>query len=47
MRAILNTYGLRVYGNENQIDNNLPRSKFKEVHISPAEALRTPGLVLK
>ena len=45
-RAIANTYGIRVYGNGNQIDNNLPRSKFKELHISLAEALKTPGLVL-
>ena len=45
-RAIMSAFGIRVYGNGNQIDDNLPRSKFKELHISLAEALRTPGLVL-
>ena len=45
-RAIMSAFGIRVYGNGNQIDNNLPRNKFKELHISLAEALRTPGLVL-
>ncbi len=38
--------GISVGGNGNQIDNNLPRSKFREVHMPLAEALRTPGLVL-
>lgn len=45
-RAIQNTYGIKVWGNGNQIDDNLPRSKFKQVNMSLAEALRTPGLVL-
>ncbi|MDP1827648.1 MAG: LysM domain-containing protein [Archangium sp.] len=45
-RAIQNTYGIKVWGNGNQIDNNLPRNRFKEVHMSLAEALRTPGLIL-
>ncbi|MFO0593770.1 MAG: LysM domain-containing protein [Myxococcaceae bacterium] len=45
-RAIQRTYGIKVWGNGNQIDNNLPRNKFKELHISLAEALKTPGLVL-
>lgn len=45
-RAIESAFGIKVWGNGNQIDNNLPRSKFKELHISLAEALRTPGLVL-
>lgn len=45
-RAIANAFGIRVYGNGNQIDENLPRSKFREVHISLAEALRRPGFVL-
>jgi LysM repeat protein len=45
-RAIQNAYGIKVWGNGNQIDNNLPRSRFKEVHMSLAEALKTPGLVL-
>lgn len=45
-RAIQNAYGIKVWGNGNQIDNNLPRNRFKEVHMSLAEALRTPGLIL-
>lgn len=45
-RAIQNTYGIKVWGNGNQIDDNLPRSKFKQVNMSLAEALKTPGLVL-
>ncbi|MBX5483107.1 MAG: LysM peptidoglycan-binding domain-containing protein [Myxococcaceae bacterium] len=45
-RAIQNAFGIKVWGNGNQIDNNLPRSKFKEVHMSLAEALKIPGLVL-
>lgn len=38
--------GISVSGNGNQIDNNLPRSKFREVHMPLEQALRTPGLVL-
>lgn len=45
-RAILNTYGFRVWGNGNQIDDNLPRDKFKQINISLEEALKIPGLVL-
>jgi LysM repeat protein len=45
-RAIRNAMGLAVYGNGNQIDNNLPRRHFKQVHISLAQALKIPGLVL-
>jgi hypothetical protein len=45
-RAISNAMGVSVSGNGNQIDNNLPRSKFKEVHMSLAQALKIPGLVL-
>lgn len=45
-RAIQRTYGIKVWGNGNQIDNNLPRSKFKQVHMSLAQALKTPGLIL-
>lgn len=45
-RAIVNAMGVKVWGNGNQIDNNLPRSKFREVHMSLEQALRTPGLVL-
>ncbi len=45
-RAILNTYGIKVWGNGNQIDNNLPRNKFKQVNLTLAQALKIPGLVL-
>ncbi len=45
-RAIQNTYGIKVWGNGNQIDNNLPRNKFKQVNLSLAEALKIPGLIL-
>lgn len=45
-RAISNAMGVRVYGDGNDIDNNLPRSRFKQVHMSLAKALKTPGLVL-
>ena len=45
-RAIQNTYGIKVWGNGNEIDNNLPRNKFKQVNLSLAEALKIPGLIL-
>jgi peptidoglycan hydrolase-like protein with peptidoglycan-binding domain len=45
-RAIMNTYGIRVYGNGNQIDDNLPKNKFKQVNISLSEALKIPGLII-
>jgi hypothetical protein len=45
-RAIQRTYGIKVWGNGNQIDNNLPRNKFKQVNMSLAQALKTPGLIL-
>jgi LysM repeat protein len=45
-RAIQNAFGIKVWGNGNQIDNNLPRDKFKQVNMSLAEALKIPGLVL-
>ena len=45
-RAIQRTYGINVRGNGNQIDNNLPKDKFKQVNLSLAEALKIPGLVL-
>ena len=35
-----------VWGNGNQIDNNLPRNKFRQVNLSLEEALKIPGLVL-
>ncbi len=45
-KAIQNAFGFKVWGNGNQIDNNLPRDKFKQVNISLEEALKIPGLVL-
>ncbi|PZR15523.1 MAG: LysM domain-containing protein [Archangium gephyra] len=45
-RAIQNTYGIKVWGNGNQIDNNLPKNKFKQVNMSLEQALKTPGLIL-
>ena len=45
-RNIARSMGLRVHGNGNQIDNNLPRRHFKQLHISLAQALKIPGLVL-
>ncbi|HLT31579.1 MAG TPA: LysM domain-containing protein [Myxococcaceae bacterium] len=45
-RAIQNTYGIKVWGNGNQIDDNLPRDKFRQVNMSLEEALKIPGLIL-
>lgn len=45
-RAIQRTYGIKVWGNGNQIDNNLPRSKFRQVNLTLAQALKIPGLIL-
>lgn len=45
-RALANALGISVFGNGNQIDNNLPRSRFQQVHMSLAQALKTPGLIL-
>ncbi|MFY0571292.1 peptidoglycan-binding domain-containing protein [Archangium lansingense] len=45
-RALQRTYGIKVWGDGNDIDNNLPRDKFKQVNLSLAEALKIPGLVL-
>jgi len=45
-RAISRALHISVYGNGNQIDNNLPKSKFKQINISLAQALKTPGLIL-
>ncbi len=45
-QAIVNTFGIKVWGNGNQIDNNLPRNKFKQIHIPLSQALKIPGLVL-
>ncbi|MDX2009975.1 MAG: peptidoglycan-binding domain-containing protein [Myxococcaceae bacterium] len=44
--AISRTYGIGMWGHANQIDNNLPRSHFREVNLSLEEALQRPGLVL-
>jgi len=38
--------GLSVSGNGNQIDDNLPKDKFKQVNMSLEEALKIPGLIL-
>ncbi len=45
-RAIQQMYGYKVWGNGNQIDDNLPRDKWKQVNMSLEEALKIPGLVL-
>jgi len=42
----LATQGISVSGNGNQIDNNLPRDKFRQVNLSLEEALKIPGAVL-
>jgi peptidoglycan hydrolase-like protein with peptidoglycan-binding domain len=44
--ALQKTTGERVYGNGNQIDNNLDKSKYQQVNISLEEALKTPGYIL-
>lgn len=45
-RTIARTMGISVGGNGNQIDNNLPRNRFRQVNMSLEQALRTPGLIL-
>jgi peptidoglycan hydrolase-like protein with peptidoglycan-binding domain len=45
-RAIENAMGIHVGGNGNQIDDNLPRDKFREVNMPLSEALKRPGMVL-
>ena len=45
-RAIVAAYGIKVWGNGNQIDDNLPRDKFRQIDISLEQALKIPGLVL-
>jgi len=45
-RAISRALHISVSGNGNQIDNNLPRSHFRQINISLAQALKTPGLIL-
>ena len=44
--AIQRATGIKVWGNGNQIDDNLPKSKFKQIHIPLAKALKIPGLIL-
>jgi len=45
-RAIANSMGIKVWGHGNQIDDNLPRDKFRQVNMSLEEALKVPGLIL-
>src|SRR4051812_28423341 len=45
-RALQSALGLSVHGNGNQIDNNLPKDKFKQLNIPLEQALKIPGLVL-
>jgi murein DD-endopeptidase MepM/ murein hydrolase activator NlpD len=45
-RALQSALGLSVRGNGNQIDNNLPKDKFKQIDIPLEQALKIPGLVL-
>ncbi len=45
-RAIQQVYGYKVWGNGNQIDNNLPKNKWKQVNLTLEQALKIPGLVL-
>jgi LysM repeat protein len=45
-RALQSALGLSVHGNGNQIDNNLPKDKFKQINIPLEQALKIPGLVL-
>ena len=45
-RAIVNAMGIKVWGNGNQIDDNLPRNRFKQIDLPLSEALKIPGLVL-
>jgi LysM repeat protein len=45
-KAIQNAFGFKVWGNGNQIDNNLPKDKFRQVNMPLSEALKIPGLVL-
>lgn len=45
--SIQRAYGFRIWGNANQLDNAMANDRrFKEVHMSLAEALKTPGLIL-
>ena len=45
-RAIRSAMGLSVSGNGNQIDDNLPKNRFRQVNISLADALKIPGCIL-
>ena len=44
--AIRRAMGIGVSGNGNQIDNNLPKSHFRQIHIPLSKALKIPGLIL-
>lgn len=44
--AIRKAMGISVWGNGNQIDNNLPRDQFKQVKMPLSKALKIPGLIL-
>lgn len=43
--AIQRVHGIKVWGNGNTIDDNLPRNTFKQANIPLSEALRVPGLI--
>lgn len=45
-RAIQSAMGFKVWGNGNQIDNNLPKDKFRQIDIPLSKTLKIPGLVL-
>lgn len=45
-RAIRAVYGFTVWGNGNQIDDNLPRDRFQQIDLPLSEALKIPGLIL-
>ncbi len=44
--AIHRTFGIRTYGHANQLDSNLPKSKFKQVDMTLEQALKVKGAVL-
>lgn len=45
-RAIEATYGVKVWGDGNTIDDNLPRELFREVSMPIEEALKVKGAIL-
>lgn len=44
--AIRKAMGISVWGNGNQIDNDLPRDQFRQVKMPLSKALKIPGLIL-